>query len=81
MANAASRHFAPGRAGGASAAEQQFYQSGKRYLTRRDDSGTGVVPSGAADYVAHAGSFHHVSGRLTDLLGNGNRAVRAAKLF
>jgi cystine transport system permease protein len=63
------------------AAQQQLYQPGERYLAGGDDSGAGAVPSGAAYHLAYAGSLHHVSGRLADLLGDGDGAFCAAKLF
>lgn len=47
----------------------------------RRQSSTGTVPSGAADHLTHAGSVHHVSGGLADLLGNGDSVVRTAELF
>ncbi len=75
---------APGdpAAGGAhrpAAAGQQLHRPGERHLAGRHHSGAGTVPSGAADHLAHAGSVHHVPGGLADLLGDGDRAVRAAK--
>lgn len=65
----------------ASAVEQQFYQPGERYVARRDDSGAGVVPPGAVNYLANAGGVYHVSGRVVNLLGNGDRLIGTAKLF
>ncbi len=65
----------------ASAVEQQLYQPGERYVARRDDSGAGVVPPGAVNYLANAGGVYHVSGRVVNLLGNGDRLIGTAKLF
>ena len=45
------------------------YQPGERHVAGGHHSGTGTVPSGAAYYLAHPGSVHHVSGGLADLLG------------
>lgn len=41
----------------------------------------GAVPSGAAYHLAYAGGLHHVSGRLSDLLGDGDGTLLAAELF
>lgn len=60
---------------------QQLYQPGERYVARRDDSGAGVVPPGAVNYLANAGGVYHVSGRVVNLLGNGDRLIGTAKLF
>lgn len=73
--------FAAGRSRRASAVEQQLYQPGERYVARRDDSGAGVVPPGAVNYLANAGGVYHVSGRVVNLLGNGDRLIGTAKLF
>lgn len=81
VANATSRYFAAGRSRRASAVEQQLYQPGERYVARRDDSGAGVVPPGAVNYLANAGGVYHVSGRVVNLLGNGDRLIGTAKLF
>jgi cystine transport system permease protein len=48
VANAASGNPAAGGARGVAAAQQQLYQPGERYLAGGNDSGAGVVPSGAA---------------------------------
>ncbi len=53
----------------------------ERYVARRDDSGAGVVPPGAVNYLANAGGVYHVSGRVVNLLGNGDRLIGTAKLF
>lgn len=81
VANATSRYFAAGGSRCASAVEQQLYQPGERYVARRDDSGAGVVPPGAVNYLANAGGVYHVSGRVVNLLGNGDRLIGTAKLF
>lgn len=73
--------FAAGGSCRASAVEQQLYQPGERYVARRDDSGAGVVPPGAVNYLANAGGVYHVSGRVVNLLGNGDRLIGTAKLF
>lgn len=75
------RAILPGGARGAAAAEQQLYQPRERHLACGDHSGAGAVPSGAADHLAHAGGVYYVSGGLADLLGDGDGAVRSAKLF
>lgn len=81
VANATPRYFAAGGPRRASAVEQQLYQPGERYVARRDDSGAGVVPPGAVNYLANAGGVYHVSGRVVNLLGNGDRLIGTAKLF
>lgn len=81
VANATSRYFAAGGSRRASAVEQQLYQPGERYVARRDDSGAGIVPPGAVNYLANAGGVYHVSGRVVNLLGNGDRLIGTAKLF
>ncbi len=58
-----------------------FISLGERHLPCGDHSGAGAVPSGAADHLAYAGSVYYVSGGLADLLGDGDGAVRSAKLF
>lgn len=75
------RAILPQAARCASAVEQQLYQPGERYVARRDDSGAGVVPPGAVNYLANAGGVYHVSGRVVNLLGNGDRLIGTAKLF
>lgn len=81
VANATPRYFAAGGPRRASAVEQQLYQLGERYVARRDDSGAGVVPPCAVNYLANAGGVYHVSGRVVNLLGNGDRLIGTAKLF
>ncbi len=36
---------------------------------------------GAVNYLANAGGVYHVSGRVVNLLGNGDRLIGTAKLF
>lgn len=81
VADATPRYFAAGCSRCASAVEQQLYQPGERYVARRDDSGARVVPPGAVNYLANAGGVYHVSGRVVNLLGNGDRLIGTAKLF
>lgn len=35
----------------------------------------------AVNYLANAGGVYHVSGRVVNLLGNGDRLIGTAKLF
>jgi cystine transport system permease protein len=77
----AMRRASPGGARGVTAAVQQFYQPGERYLAGGDYPGARTVPSGSADHLPDAGGIHHVPGRFAYLLGNGNGAFHAAKLF
>ena len=81
LAGDAPRYSSPGGARGATAAVQQFYQPGERYVAGGDDPGAGTVPPGPVDHFPDAGGFHHVPGRFAYLLGNGNGAFYAAELF
>ena len=81
MADYASRDFATGGAGGVAAAVEQLYQPGKRYVAGRDNSGAGAVPSGAVDYLAHAGGVHHVPGGFAHLLDHGDSIIDVAEPF
>ncbi len=60
---------------------QQLYQSGKRYVAGRDNPGAGAVPSGAVDYLAHAGGVHHVPGGFAHLLDHGDSIIDVAEPF
>ena len=81
LAGYAPRDSSSGRARGVTAAFQQFYQPGERYLAGGNYPGARTVPSGSADHLPDAGGIHHVPGRFAYLLGNGNGAFHAAKLF
>ena len=81
MADHASRDFATGGAGGVAAAVEQLYQPGKRYVAGRDNPGAGAVPSGAVDYLAHAGGVHHVPGGFAHLLDHGDCVIDVAGPF
>ena len=80
-ADHASRDFATGGAGGVAAAVEQLYQPGKRYVAGRDNPGAGAVPSGAVDYLAHAGGVHHVPGGSAHLLDHGDCVIDVAEPF
>ncbi|GHK21709.1 hypothetical protein ECZU03_54980 [Escherichia coli] len=58
-----------------------FISSGKRYVAGRDNPGAGAVPSGAVDYLAHAGSVHHVPGGFAHLLDHGDSIIDVAEPF
>ncbi len=62
-------------------AVEQLYQSGKRYVAGRDNPGAGAVPSGAVDYLAHAGGVHHVPGGFAHLLDHGDCVIDVAEPF
>ena len=65
----------------AARAVEQLYQSGKRYVAGRDNPGAGAVPSGAVDYLAHAGGVHHVPGGFAHLLDHGDSIIDVAEPF
>lgn len=67
--------------GGVAAAVEQLYQPGKRYVAGRDNPGAGAVPSGAVDYLAHAGGVHHVPGGFAHLLDYGDCVIDVAEPF
>ena len=69
------------QAGGVAAAVEQLYQPGKRYVAGRDNPGAGAVPSGAVDYLAHAGGVHHVPGGFAHLLDYGDCVIDVAEPF
>lgn len=73
--------FATGGAGGVAAAVEQLYQPGKGYVAGRDNPGAGAVPSGAVDYLAHAGGVHHVPGGFAHLLDHGDSIIDVAEPF
>ena len=54
---------------------------GKRYVAGRDNPGAGAVPSGAVDYLAHAGGVHHVPGGFAHLLDYGDCVIDVAEPF
>ncbi len=47
----------------------------------RDNPGAGAVPSGAVDYLAHAGGVHHVPGGFAHLLDYGDCVIDVAEPF
>ncbi len=59
----------------------KLYQPGKRYVAGRDNPGAGAVPSGAVDYLAHAGGVHHVPGGFAHLLDYGDCVIDVAEPF
>lgn len=48
---------------------------------KRDNPGAGAVPSGAVDYLAHAGGVHHVPGGFAHLLDHGDSIIDVAEPF
>lgn len=47
----------------------------------RDNPGAGAVPSGAVDYLTHAGGVHHVPGGFAHLLDHGDSVIDVAEPF